>query len=571
MANAQGSDMDTCAQHLLLQTTQAEALKTRSLSFKSLSLSPRQQALLELLLSGALSPLTGYMGRADAESVLESLRLADGRLFPMPLSLDAPADLAASLVPGENLALRDQEGFMLAVLTVGECWQADARREAAAVFGLSDIDRHPGAMAYVRETGPWRIGGAVAGIALPPHADFPELRRTPAAVRALFRQRGWRRVLGFQAHALLHNRQRAMLRQAAAGIEGSILLLRPAGDALAGGAAHFAGVRCAGLFAKSFPENMLLLSLLPLSSLQAGPRQALFEAVIQRNHGCTHTLVGVHHADPFAADGTPLYPPGKAQQLVADSEADTGIAMVPETAMDYVEEKAQYVPRASVAPGMTVRDIAPAECTRRLEFGLDIPDWFTPPEIAAELRAVFPPRSRQGFTIFMTGLSGAGKSTLAKILYVKFMELRSRPVTLLDGDIVRRHLSSELTFTKEHRDLNITRIGFVASEITKNGGIALCAPIAPYASARAAARALVAPHGGFVELHVATPLDVCERRDRKGLYAKARAGVVKGVTGIDDPYEAPERPEIRLDTTRLTPEQAAQEVLLYLEREGYLA
>ncbi len=563
--------MEAPAHSLLVAPDRAEELKVRSLSLKSLTLSPRQQASLELLLSGALFPLSGYMGREDWRAVLDSMRLADGRLFPMPVCLDAPAALAQGLAPGEKLALRDQEGFMLAVLTVSETWEADPRAEAAAVFDAADIDRHPGAAAYARETAPWRVGGAVEGVSLPPHADFPELRRMPQAVKDVFHQRGWRRVIGCQTDVLLHNRERAMLRRAAADVEGSILLLRAAGDAMAGGAPHFVGVRCARLFAGAFPENLLLLSLLPLLRLKAGPRQALFEAMVQKNHGCTHTLVGVHHADPTAADGSPFYPPGKAQRLVAESEDETGIAMVPETPMDYVEEKAQYLPRAAVGQGLTTREVTPAEFTRRLEFGLDVPAWFTPPEVTAELRAVFPPRSRQGFTLFMTGLSGAGKSTLAKILYVKFMELRTRPVTLLDGDIVRRHLSSELTFSKEHRNLNIARIGFVASEITKNGGIAICAPIAPYASARREARALVAPHGGFVEIHIATPLDVCEQRDRKGLYAKARAGLVKGVTGIDDPYEIPEHPELRLDTSRLSPGEAAQETLLYLEREGYLA
>lgn len=562
--------MDNHAQNLLVHFLRAEELKAESLSHKSLGLSLSQLGDLELLLSRVYYPLTGYMGREDFEAVLDGMRLADGRPWPMPISLDAPAAVAEKIAPGEKLALRDQEGFMLAVLTVSELWQSDPRREAAALFGLEDIERHPGALAYARQTAPWRIAGSVEGVSLPLHADFADLRRTPAAVQDLFRQRGWRRVVGCQSQAFPHCRERAMLRKAAADIEGSILLLREAGDALGGGALHFAGVRCASLFADAFPRNMLLLSLLPCNSRQAGPRQALFEALLQKNHGCTHSLVGLTHADPMAAEGQPLYPPGQAQQLVADFEGETGIVMVPETVMEYVEEKAQYVPRAAITPEMTTKDVAPAELKRRLEFGLDIPDWFTPAEVVAELRAVFPPRSRQGLTIFMTGLSGAGKSTLAKILYVKFMELRTRPVTLLDGDIVRRHLSSELTFSKEHRNLNISRIGFVASEITKNGGIAICAPIAPYASSRAEARALVAPHGGFIEVYVATPLGVCEQRDRKGLYAKARAGLVTGVTGIDDPYEAPEHPEIILDTAKLTPGEATQEVLLYLEREGYL-
>lgn len=563
--------MDTHAQNLLVHFRRAEEIKAQSLGYKSYTLSLPQLLDLELLLSRAYYPLTGYLGREDFEAVLASMRLADGTPWPMPVSLDVPAALGEGLAPGEMLALRDQEGFMLAVMTVSAVWPADPEGEARALFGVQDIASHPDAQAHVRRTGAFRVGGAVSGLSLPPHVDFPEMRRTPAEVQAVLQQRGWRRVLGYQSCELLHCRHRAMLRQAATEAGASLLVLHAAGDAMAGGAAHFAAIRCTRVFADAFPKNLLLVNLLPLPLRRAGPRQALFEAVIQKNHGCTHCLVGPRHADPNPPDTPPFYPEGGAQRLVAEFADETGIGMIPETPMDYVEEKAQYVPRTAIRPEMTVKTIDAAEFRRRLEFDLDIPDWFAMPEVVAELRAVFPPRSRQGFTLFMTGLSGAGKSTLAKILYVKFMELRTRPVTLLDGDIVRRHLSSELTFTREHRNLNIARIGFVASEITKNGGIAICAPIAPYAGSRAEARSLVTPHGGFVEIHVATPLCVCEQRDRKGLYAKARAGVVKGVTGIDDPYEAPEHPEISLDTTALTPGEAAQEVLLYLEREGYLA
>ncbi len=563
--------MDPHAQHLLVHFRRADAIKAASLAYKSHSLSPRQACELEMLLSRSFYPLTGYLGRADFESVLATMRLADGTLWPMPISLDVAAALAEGLEPGDTVALRDGEGFMLAVLTVGEIWESDPEREARAVFGVADVARHPGALAYLRETAPYRLGGTVEGLALPPHVDFPETRRSPAEVQSLFQQRGWRRVVGCLNHGILHCRHRAVLQQAAKDAAGSVLLSHAVGEAMAGGAAHFAGVQCARHFAAAFPKNTLLVNLLPLPVRQAGPRQALLEALVHRNHGCTHALISPRHADPAPEDAAPFYPQGEAQRLVAAHEAETGIVMTPETAMAYVEEKAQYVPAASVAPGMTVKHIDQAEFRRRLEFDLEIPDWFTLPAVAAELRQVYPPRSRQGFTLFMTGLSGAGKSTLAKILYVKFMELRTRPVTLLDGDIVRRHLSSELTFSREHRNLNIARIGFVASEITKNGGIAICAPIAPYACARAEARSLVAPHGGFVEIHVSTPLAVCEQRDRKGLYAKARTGLMKGVTGVDDPYEAPENPEIALDTSGLTPGEAAQEVLLYLERQGYLA
>jgi len=562
--------MDNHAQNLLVHFRRAEEIKAASLDYTSVSLSHRQVGDLEMLLSRAFYPLTGFLGRADFDSVLDAMRLANGTPWPMPVSLDVPAALAEKLAPGEKLALRDPEGFMLAVMTVTDIWPADPIREARAIFDTADIEAHPDALAHVGRTAPWRIGGPVEGLAMPLHVDYPELRLPPAGVQAVFQQRGWRKVLGVRTDSLLFCQDKAVLQEAAKDIGANILLSRVAGDAMAAGAAHFAGVRCTRHFAAAFPKNMLLVHLLPLAVPNAGPRQALFEAIIQKNHGCTHSLVAPDHADPLAATGTPFYPPGQAQRLVAEFEPETGIAMTPRPDMAYVEEKAQYVPAASIAPGMTVKRLDAAEFKRRLEFDLDIPDWFAFPEVAAELRAVFPPRSRQGFTLFMTGLSGAGKSTLAKILYVKFMEMRTRPVTLLDGDIVRRHLSSELTFSKEHRNLNIARIGYVASEITKNGGIAICAPIAPYVSSRAEARNLVSPHGGFIEIHVATPLGVCEQRDRKGLYAKARAGIMKGVTGIDDPYETPEHPEIRLDTSRLTPGEAAQEVLLYLEQQGYL-
>jgi sulfate adenylyltransferase len=283
-------------------------------------------------------------------------------------------------------------------------------------------------------------------------------------------------------------------------------------------------------------------------------------------------MVADDQDDPFAHSGSTerFYTRGLAQDMVQRFEDETGIRMAPLRKMVYVEDKAQYIPETEVEEGMAVKRISSSELKRRLELGLDIPGWFSFPEVVAELRKAYPPRHEQGFTVFMTGLSGAGKSTVAKILYVKFMEMRDRPVTLLDGDIVRKNLSSELSFSREHRNLNIQRIGFVASEITKNGGIALCAPIAPYEESRCVVREMVSQYGGFIEVYMSTPLDVCEQRDRKGMYAKARKGVMKGVTGIDDPYIPPSNPEIVIDTSGLTPTEAAQEVMLFLEEQGYI-
>ena len=302
-----------------------------------------------------------------------------------------------------------------------------------------------------------------------------------------------------------------------------------------------------------------------------GPREALLHAMIRRNHGVTHLIVGRDHAGPGKdAAGRPFYGPYEAQDMVRLYEDELGVQMVPFQEMVYVEERDVYMPEDEVPKGTKVLSISGTEQRRRLNEGSDLPAWFTPPAVAAELRRSYPPRSRQGFTLFFTGLSGAGKSTIANVVLVKLLEIGGRPVTLLDGDIVRRNLSSELGFSKEHRDLNIRRIGFVAAEIAGNGGIAICAPIAPYDATRREVRGMVEQRGGFMLIHVATPIEVCEERDRKGLYAKARAGILKEFTGVSDPYEPPTDADLVIDTSGVTPAEAAQQIILHLEAEGYI-
>jgi sulfate adenylyltransferase len=335
---------------------------------------------------------------------------------------------------------------------------------------------------------------------------------------------------------------------------------------------HYTLVRCYQRIAEKFPKSMIVLGLLPRVVRRAGPREALWQGLIKKNYGCSHFLVADDHGDPWAGTSANarFYPLHAAQELVREHEKEIGIQAVSLQKMFYVEERAQYLPVAATTPEMGCREISTDELKRRLENDLEIPDWFTYREVLAELRQAFPPRFRQGITIFITGLSGSGKSTLAKILMIKFLEMRTRPVTLLDGDIVRRNLSSELTFSTEHRNLNITRIGFVASEITKNGGIAICAPIAPYEESRQANRRLISRYGGYIEIYMATPREVCEQRDRKGLYAKARAGEIAAFTGVSAPYHPPAKAEIVIDTSNISPAEAAQEVLLYLGEQGYV-
>ncbi|MCI5145367.1 MAG: bifunctional sulfate adenylyltransferase/adenylylsulfate kinase, partial [Candidatus Electrothrix sp. AR3] len=466
--------------------------------------------------------------------------------------------------------LNDGEGFLLAILTVGDIWQPDKKVEAEAIYDTANEDFHSGVQILFNQVKDWYIGGTLEGVTLPIHYDFRELRLTPAETSRRFMQYGWRRVLGFHTREYLHCAHREMVLAAAREVGGSIFLHPVVGLDHPGNMEHYTHVHCYQEFVHHFPRNMIQLGIVPLAERYAGPREALWHALIRKNYGCSHFMVAADHGDPFADSNAQLfYPAGKAQQLVDSFANEIGIEMVPERSMGYTEERASYVYLDEV-PDDKVKNISSKELKKRLEWGRDIPDWFSFPNVVQELQNSFPPRSKQGFTIFLTGLSGSGKSTIAKVLMVRFMEMRDRPVTLLDGDIVRQNLSSELTFSQEHRNLNVTRIGFVASEITKNGGIALCAPIAPYEESRQENRRMISRYGGYIEVHIATPLEVCEQRDRKGLYAKARAGIVKGVTGISDPYIPPKNPEIVINTSKMTPAEAVQEIFLYLEEQGYI-
>jgi sulfate adenylyltransferase len=545
-------------------------LRKASTYWPSYDLTPRHLCDLELLLSGAFSPLRGFLGSADVASVCADMRLSDGTLWPMPITLDVPDELANRVGPGASVALRDPEGVMLAALHVEEVYRPDLRAEAQGVFGTTD-PAHPGVAHLLERTHPNYLAGTLEGIQLPTHYDYPALRRTPAQLRAEFTRRGWRRVVAFQTRNPLHRAHHELTLRAAKEVEANLLIHPVVGMTKPGDVDHYTRVRCYKAIMGGYPHNTAMLSLLPLAMRMGGPREAVWHAIIRRNHGVTHLIVGRDHAGPGAdAQGRPFYGPYDAQDLVRQHEGELGVTMVPFRQMLYVEQQDGYLPENEVPEGARTLTISGTEQRRRLNEGRDLPGWFTPPAVATELRRSYPPRARQGFTVFFTGLSGSGKSTIANVLLVKLLELGGRPVTLLDGDIVRKHLSSELGFSKEHRDINIRRIGFVASEITKNGGIAICAPIAPYDATRKDVRALVEPGGGFLLVHVSTALEVCEARDRKGLYAKARAGELPEFTGISDPYEVPEDADVTIDTTELTAEEAAQQIILHLESEGYI-
>jgi sulfate adenylyltransferase len=498
------------------------------------------------------------------------MRLADGRLWPIPIVLDVTEEFAKSIGAGSTIALRDSEGVMLAALHVDEVWQPDRMAEVEAVYGTAHSE-HPGVDYVLKRTHPWYVGGRLEGVRLPSHYDFRSLRLTPSELRAEFIRLGWRRIVAFQTRNPMHRAHHELTLRAAKK-EGANLLIHPSvGMTRPGDVEYYVRVRCYQALLSKYPKDTAKLSLLPLAMRLAGPREALWHAIIRKNHGCSHLIVGRDHAGPGSdSSGKPFYGPYDAQELLRKHQEEIGIILVPFQMMVYLGDQDTYLPEDEVPEGARPLNISATELRRRLAEGREIPSWFTFPEVMRELQRNYPPRHRQGFTVFFTGLSGSGKSTVANVLRVKFLEMGGRPVTLLDGDIVRKHLSSELGFSREHRDINIRRIGFVASEITKNGGIAICAPIAPYDAIRKEVRAVIQPHGGFVLVYLSTPLETCEARDRKGLYAKARAGVVQQFTGISDPYEVPSDADVVIDTADLTPEEAAQEIFLHLERHGYI-
>jgi sulfate adenylyltransferase len=557
---------------LIAQPERIAELKAHSKEWPSWDLTGRQLCDLELLVTGGFSPLRGFMTRADYEGVCHNMRLANGTLWPMPITLDVTEEFAKKLTPGTSkVALRDPEGVMLAVLNVEEVWQADRKAEAQAVFASTSA-AHPGADYTINKANPWYVGGKLEGTQIPSHYDFRNLRLTPAEVRAEFARVGWRKVVAFQTRNPMHRAHVELAFRAAKQVEANLLIHPVVGMTKPGDVDYYTRVRCYQLLLSKFPQSTAKLSLLPLAMRMGGPREAIWHALIRKNHGVTHFIVGRDHAGPGSDPVTkkPFYGPYEAQEVFKKHEADIGVTMVPFNMMVYLEDQDKYVPDDEVKNGDRVLNISGTELRQRLNEGREIPAWFTYPEVVAELRRSFPPRHKQGVTIFFTGLSGSGKSTIANVLMTKFLETGGRPATMLDGDLVRKNLSSELGFSKEHRDINIRRIGYVASEITKNGGIAICAPIAPYDATRKYVRKLIEPYGGFILVHIATTVEVCEQRDRKGLYAKARAGILKEFTGISDPYEVPADAEVTINTGDLSAEEAAQEIFLHLEREGFI-
>ncbi len=557
-------------QHLVMPSEATEQLKVDAEGCFSITLTNRQLCDLEMLANGAYSPLTHFMNQATYESVVQQCVLPEGDVWPIPIVFDINEEIADAISLGEPLALRDNEGFMLAVMTVTEMWRPDKQREAKHVYGTNSLG-HSGVAYLLEQTQDVYISGALQVVQLPEHYVFAKFRHTPEELRTLFAANSWHKVLGYQTSKPIHQLHRDVLLDAAKHYQTQLLIHPTVGSTKPGDTHYFHRVRCYESILNKFPLNIAMLSLMPHSMRMAGPRETLLHAIVHQNYGCSHFLVGPHHSSPVVGQEGVYYGQYDAQKLVSHYQDQLAVTMIAVEEHQYQVSRGKYQAKRLIKQdneeGLVLTE---ADFRHKLHEDAPIPDWFSFPTVINELKTLYKPRSQQGFTVFFTGLSGSGKSTLAKIVYAKLVEYGHRPVTLLDGDVVRLNLSSELGFSKPHRDLNIRRIGFVSSEISKNGGIAICAPIAPYAQGRRAVRSLIEQEGAFIEIHVATPLEECEARDRKGLYAKARKGIIPEFTGISDPYEIPENPELVIDTTDISPSDGAQRVLLYLLQRGFL-
>jgi sulfate adenylyltransferase len=553
--------------NLLVPEEERTELKAHASQLPSLQISERTVCDLELLANGAFSPLDRFMGAEDHQRVLEEMRLADSHLFPLPVTLPVKPEDGLSL--DDEVALRDSKNNLLAVMRVEELYTWDKDEVAQKAFGTTDL-RHP-LVSEMYRWGSLNASGSLRVLQLPPHYDFQEMRLTPAETRRRLESFGYSNVVAFQTRNPLHRAHEELTKRATQEVDGVLLLHPVVGMTKPGDVDHYTRVRTyKALAAGYYDQDRILLSLLPLAMRLAGPREALWHALIRRNYGANHLIVGRDHAGPgLDSKGEPIYGPYDAQELVQKHSQELGVKMVPFHMLVYLPEQDRYEELDKVPEGVQTASLSGTQVREEfLNDGRTLPEWFTRPEVAEILAETYPPRHRQGVCVWFTGLPSAGKSTVASVLTVMLQE-HGRHVTLLDGDVVRTHLSKGLGFSKEDRDINIRRIGFVASEIARHGGIAVCAAVSPYRATRNDVRNMVGLDH-YVEVFVDTPLEVCERRDVKGLYTKARRGEIKDFTGIDDPYEAPQHPEVSLDTVNRSPEENAHTILAYLQDRGFV-
>jgi sulfate adenylyltransferase len=529
-----------------------------------LNLNERQLCDLELLINGAFTPLTGFMTEEEYISVLEKMRLPNGILWPMPIVLDVGETVPHRV--GDEVVLCDSYGNPLALFLISSVYIPNKDTEALHVYGTKDVT-HPGVRYIYKETKGMYLGGKITGLALNKKYDFLEMRHTPEELRAHFKKKGWNKIIFFQTRNPLHRAHFEMIKRAHAEHKAQIVIHPAVGLTKEGDIDYITRVRAYRKLQNKYLSKEAMISLLPIAMRMAGPREVLWHAIIRKNYGATHFIVGRDHAGPGKnTKGVSFYGPYEAQNIAKLYEKELGLKIIDFKLMVYVEGQG-YFPEDKVPKGSTIRNISGTEFRKMLRSGEEIPEWFSFPEIIEELRGGVEREENRGITLFFTGLSGSGKSTIANILYTLLMEAQHKKVTLLDGDVIRQNLSKGLTFSREDRNTNIERIGFVANEITKHGGVAVCSAIAPYKAAREKNRAVISKSGTYIEIYVSTPLAVCKKRDTKGFYKKAEAGLVSHFTGIDDPYEVPDTPEITIDTKKKSALNAAKDIIVYLQKK----
>ena len=534
-------------------------MKEKIENLKRFNLKDRQLFDLEMLMVGGFSPLTGFMNKKDYESVVSKMRTSEGELFPIPIVLDIPD--SADFAEGESIVLCDPYGNPLAVMDIESRYQPNKDKEVKGVYGTDDM-LHPGVRYVMNQMHDTYIGGPVKKIQLETRHDFKEFRYTPEELKAVFKKKGWNKVTAFQTRNPMHRVHFELVKRAHERTGAPVLVHPVVGMTKEGDIDYITRVHTYRVVCEKYGKDFTFLSLLPLAMRMAGPREALWHMIVRKNYGATHFIVGRDHAGPGKdSKGEPFYGAYEARDLAEKYADEVGIEVVPSDELAYVPKRGAYVSFTELKKGEETESISGTEFRRRLFAGEEIPEWFSFTETIAELRSAAAKQKQIGVTIFFTGLSGSGKSTVANMLSSKLREVQDRKITLLDGDVIRNHLTSELGFSKEHRDLNVQRVGYVASEITKHGGIAVCSMIAPYARARRQVRDQIEQQGKFIEVFISTPIEVCEERDVKGLYKKARQGIIKNFTGIDDPYEEPKSAELVIETVETKPEEAVELIL----------
>ncbi|KIW13243.1 sulfate adenylyltransferase [Exophiala spinifera] len=541
-------------------------------SLPAVILTERQLCDLELILNGGFSPLEGFMNEKDYNGVVENVRLADGALFSIPICLDVDQQTVerTSIKPGARITLRDfRDDRNLAILTVDDVYKPDKKKEAQEVFGGDP--EHPAIKFLFNTTKELYVGGKIEAVNRLNHYDYVALRYTPAELRTHFEKLGWQRVVAFQTRNPMHRAHRELTVRAARARQANVLIHPVVGLTKPGDIDHFTRVRVYQALMPRYPNGMAVLGLLGLAMRMGGPREAIWHAIIRKNHGATHFIIGRDHAGPGKnSAGKDFYGPYDAQHAVEKYKSELGIEVVEFQMMTYLPDTDEYRPKDQVPAGVKTLDISGTELRRRLKVGAPIPEWFSYPEVVKVLRESNPPRATQGFTIFLTGYQNSGKDAIARALQVTFNEQGGRPVTLLLGETVRHELSAELGFTREDRDTNIARIAFVAGELTKAGSAVIAAPIAPFDAARKDARDTVERFGSFFLVHVATPLEYCEKTDKRGVYARARRNSIKNFTGVNDPYETPDDADLTVDCSKQSVRSIVHEIVLMLESQGFL-